>query len=261
MQCPTCGRGVRKGQDTCSFCGALVANAYLGKAGGGVIAAPDLPRMTTPQPAPRFPELPGSSGDPHRPSPPAFPDFEELEDLETEEEPRPGAPPSRQHPQPSHSPPPQQSQQPQPKYAGLLRILFPLIFILIPLFNFLVRNSPLGSDDRPVLQETQFYENVAAGQLSGPRTVFSRSGHERVVLVARWTGSRGRHEYVFRWHTPEGNVLPNTSSVTRFQFGDDDAFSAYALLPLNAAMPLGTWRVEVRVDDEVQAQPTFELRE
>ena len=98
--------------------------------------------------------------------------------------------------------------------------------------------------------------------MSDPQTVFSLSRHERVVLFARWTGSRGRHEYAFRWYTPEGNVLPDTSSVTRFQFGrDDDAFSAYALLPLNAGLPLGTWRVEVAVDGDVQAQPTFELRE
>jgi hypothetical protein len=185
-----------------------------------------------------------------------LPDLEDLEDLDElgpDEEPQTRRPDTqRQQPQPP---------QPQPKYAGLLRILFPLIFILIPLFNFLVRNSPLGSDEKPVLQETQFYENVAAGQFSGPQTVFSRSGHERVVLVARWNGSRGSHEYVFRWHTPEGSVLPNTSSVTRFQFGDDDGFSAFALLPLNAGMPLGAWRVEVSVDGEVQAQPTFELRE
>jgi hypothetical protein len=250
MRCPTCGRGVRKGQDTCSFCGAFVANAYLGKAGGGLIAPPDLPRMTTAQPKTAPPEFPMPSGDPHRPASPSLPDLDDLDDLGPEQEPQ------AHRPEPT---PPQRQQQ--PKYAGLLRILFPLIFILIPLFNLLVRNSPLSFGEKPAMQETQFYENVAAGQFSGPQMVFSLSQHERVVLVARWTGPRGRHEYAFRWHTPDGNVLPNTSTVVRFQLGGDDGFSAYSVLPLKPGLPLGTWRVEVAVDSEVQAQPTFELRE
>ena len=182
----------------------------------------------------------------------------ELEDLEEETGPEPGtaegAPGT-----PSPSPPP-----PQPKYAGLLRILFPLLFILIPLYNLLVRNIPLDSesDERPVLQETQFFENIAGGRLVNPQTVFSRSRHQRVVVFARWNGSRGRHSYTFRWLTPQGNPLLNTSTVTRFQFGSgDDSFSAYAILPLNAGLPTGTWRVEITVDEDVQARPTFELRE
>jgi hypothetical protein len=208
-----------------------------------VIAAPDLPRATQAQPRLELPS------DPHLPSPPSL---EELEDLEPEEEPAP-----RRANVPPPPPPP-----PPPKYAGLLRILFPLIFILIPLFNLLVRNSPFASDAKPVLQETQFFENFSDGRFSDPQTVFSVSRHERVVLVARWSGSRGRHEYVFRWHTPDGKVLPMNSSVTRFQFGgEDDVFSTYALLPLKPDLPLGTWRVEVIVDGEVLAQPTFELRE
>ena len=57
-------------------------------------------------------------------------------------------------------------------------------------------------------------------------------------------------------------MLPNTSSITRFQFGgDEDEFSAYALLPLSEELPLGEWRVEVAVDGDIQAQPTFELQE
>jgi hypothetical protein len=146
----------------------------------------------------------------------------------------------------------------------LLRFLFPLLFILIPLYNLLVRNIPLDSepDERPVLQETQFFENIAGGRLVNPQAVFSLSRHQRVVVFARWNGSRGRHSYTFRWLTPQGSPLPSTSTVTRFQFGSsDDSFSAYAILPLNAGLPAGTWRVEITVDEEVQARPTFELRE
>ena len=189
------------------------------------------------------------SAEPDSPGLPGLPGLEDIEEAPPGEGPSAGRP---------ETPPP-----PPPKYAGLLRILFPLIFILIPLANLLLRNSPFAADERPVLQETQFFENVSAGQFSNPQTVFSRSRHERVVLFVRWSGSRGSHEYLFRWYTPEGNVLPNTSSITRFQFGreDEDTFSAYALLPLSAELPLGMWRVEVVVDGDIQAQPTFELRE
>ena len=251
MRCPTCGQRVPRGQDTCSACGAFVSNAYLGKAGGGLIIPPEVPR---PPEAPRPPEV--SKPAPERPqrgfpgetAEPELPGVEDLEDVLQEEDSSQGRP----------GPPP----PPPPKYAGLLRILFPLLFILIPLVNLLVRNSPFGADERPALQETQFYEDVSAGQFSNPQTVFSRSGHERVVLFVRWSGSRGRHEYSFQWYTPEGNALPDTSSITRFQFGaEEDTFSAYALLPLREEFPLGEWRVEVAVDGDIQAQPTFELRE
>ena len=178
---------------------------------------------------------------------PGFPGMEENEDVRGEEEPSTGGP---------QTPP-----TPPPKYAGLLRILFPLLFILIPLFNLLVRNQPFGADELPQVQETRFYEDVSAGQFVNPQTVFSRSRHQKVVLFVRWSGSRGRHEYLFRWYTPEGNLLPNTSSVTRFQFGDEEGFTVYALLPLNEELPLGTWRVEVAVDEEVQETPTFELQQ
>jgi hypothetical protein len=57
-------------------------------------------------------------------------------------------------------------------------------------------------------------------------------------------------------------MIPDSSSITRFQFGDnEEMFSAYALLPLREEFPLGMWRVEVAVDGDIQAQPTFELRE
>lgn len=244
MRCPTCGRRVPRGQDACPFCGAFVGTS-LGKAGAGLIIPTTVPRP---------PEVPKSP--PERPkrgfaAESAAPDFQEVQENEEvlQEE-----GPSAERPA---TPPP-----PPPKYARLLRILFPLLFILIPLANLLLRNSPFGANERPVLQETQFYEDVSAGQFRNPQTVFSRSRHERVVLSARWAGSRGRREFTFHWYTPEGKVLPDTSSITRFQFGgDEDTFSAYALLPLNRERPLGMWRVEVAVDGDIQAQPTFELQE
>ncbi|MGH9785751.1 MAG: hypothetical protein ACRD88_16385, partial [Terriglobia bacterium] len=235
MQCPTCGRRVGKGQETCSFCGAYVQNADLASPSN---AAPPPVMMEERKPV----GSPAQGPVQEKQTFPADPFERDLEELEEEEAgPMPGpaeAPPA--------SPPPQ-----QPKYARLLRILFPLLFILIPLYNLLVRNIPLDSeqDERPVLQETQFFENIAGGRLVNPQTVFSRSQHQRVVVFARWNGSRGRHSYTFRWHTPQGSALPNASTVTRFQFGSsDDVFSAYAILPLNAGLPTGTWRVEIVVD-------------
>ena len=236
MRCPTCNRRVPKGRDTCSNCGAFLGDVDLGKASAGLAKPPDL---AEPSASPK-PESPQESGEPYL----------ELEEL-AEDQPEAEVPADR-----PEAPPPTQ----QPRYAGLLRILFPLIFILIPLINLLVRNSPFATDERPVLQETQFFENVSAGEFSNPRTAFSRSQDERVVLVARWSGARGRHEYSFRWYTPDGNVLPNDSSVSRFQIGGDDTFSAYALLPLNPEFPLGEWRVEIAVDGDLQGQPTFEIQ-
>ena len=239
MRCPTCGRRVPRGHDACPFCGAFVGNAYLGKAGGGLIIPPAVSKAAPERPKGEFPV---ESAEPD------LQEVQEIKDVPEEKESFPERP---------ATPPP-----PPPKYAALLRILFPLLFILIPLANLLLRNSPFGADEKPVLQETQFYENVSAGQFSNPQTVFSRSRHERVVLFARWSGSRGSHQYTFQWYTPEGNLLPDTSSVTRFQFGGEaDTFSAYALLPLSAELPLGMWRVEVAVDGDIQAQPTFELQE
>ena len=152
MRCPTCGRPVRKGQDTCPFCGAFVSGAYLGKAEGGLIIPPDLAKSTQAQPQREFPhefpreaaepDLPDLDSLPETPGMPGMRGMEDFEDALPEEEPsarRPEAPSVE-----------------RPKYARLLRILFPLIFILIPLFNLLVRNSPFSPDERPALQETRF---------------------------------------------------------------------------------------------------------
>ena len=258
MQCPTCGRRVGKGQATCPFCGAYVRNADLASASEAVV--PPLMAKMKPAAAPAQGPVQKKQTFPAETFEPELPELEDWEEEEAGPEPRTAErAPASPSGSPSSSPPPQ-----PPKYAGLLRFLFPLLFILIPLYNLLVRNIPLDSDpdERPVLQETQFFENIAGGRLVNPQTVFSRSQHQRVVVFVRWNGSRGRHSYTFRWLTPQGSPLPNSSTVTRFQFGSsDDSFSAYAILSVNAGLPTGTWRVEIAVDEEVQGRPTFELRE
>jgi len=181
MRCPTCGRRVGKDQETCPFCGAYVRNAYLVSASGmrGSLAATETKPIKSPVQSPVEPPVPEKY-----PAPAEMfePELEELEEVASG--PGPGeAPPAT----PSAGPPPG-----QPRYAGLLRLLFPLLFLLIPLYNLLVRNVPLDSDsdERPALQETQFFENIAGGRFVNPQTVFSRSRHQRVVLSARWSGSR-----------------------------------------------------------------------
>ena len=244
MRCPTCGRGVRRDQELCSFCGAFLREAYLAEGKGGVIFAG--PEQSTAMQKPTFPSV----GMPE-------PEFEEIEP----EEFPPAEGPFKASPKaPPAAPPPPA----RPALSGLLRLLFPLLFILIPLLNFLLRDTPLRlqPDERPVLQQALFCENIAQGRPVNPKTVFFLRQNQRVVLYTRWSGSRGNNSYTFRWYTPEGNLLPASSSVTRFQLGQaDDSFSTYAFLPLNVGMPLGRWRVAIEVDQVVQSQPTFELRE
>ena len=184
----------------------------------------------------------------------AFPaETAEPEAIEEEESAPAPAPPTAPSPAPE-----------RPKIPALFRILFPLLFILIPLLNFFLRELPFrsGSTERPVLQQVLFYESILEGRPVNPQTVFSLRQHRRVVLYARWSGSRERHSYSFRWYTPEGTLQPASASVTRVQLGQGEReFSTYAILPLEPGMPLGRWQAEIAVDQSVQARPSFELRE
>ena len=192
-------------------------------------------------------EMPGRAVPPVEPMPP---DLEEFE----EEEVAPEKGPSKAPPPPT----------PQPRLPAFLRILFPLLFVLIPLLNLLFRDSPFRSrpDERPVLQQALFCENIAEGRPVNPKTVFSLGQHQRVVLYTRWSGSGGMHSFSIRWYTPYGRLQPASSRETRFQFGPGyETFFTDAVLPLNAGMPLGRWRVEIEVDRVVQDRRSFELRE
>src|SRR3989338_8680402 len=135
MRCPTCGHGVRKEQEVCSYCGAFLQDAHLAEGKGEVIFAGDEQRPAMPRKA----------------FPPAEPLPLELEEFEEEEV----APEEGRFKKPKTPPPP------QPKFPAWLRILFPLLFVLIPLLNFLFRGSfpPSRPDEKPVLQQFLFCEN------------------------------------------------------------------------------------------------------
>ena len=243
MRCPTCGHGVRKEQEVCTYCGAFLQDAHLAEGKGEVIFSGDEQR----------PAMPGKAEHPVEPAEPLPP---ELEEFEEEEE---VAPEEGRFKKPPPPPPP-----PQPKLPGWLRILFPLLFILIPLLNCRFRGSVPSSrpDEKPVLQQALFCENIAEGRPVNPTAVFSLGQHQRVVLYTRWSGTGGTHSFSFRWYTPEGRLQPASSRETQFQFGrGNETFSTSAVLPLREGMLLGRWRVEIAVDGAAQERPSFELRE
>ena len=192
---------------------------------------------------------------PERAAPPAEPLPPEWEGFEKEEE---VAPEEGRFKKPPPPPPP------TPRYPAWLRILFPLLFVLIPLLNFLFRGSlsPSRPDEKPVLQQALFCENIAEGRPVNPKTVFSLGQHQRVVLYTRWSGTGGTHSFSFRWYTPGGRLQPASSNETQFQFGrGNETFSTSAVLSLSEGMLLGRWRVEIVVDGAVQDRPSFELGE
>ncbi|MBI4463397.1 MAG: hypothetical protein HY647_01725 [Acidobacteria bacterium] len=232
MQCPTCGKRVPRGQAVCSYCGALVESAELGTLGQ------EAPRSAEPQTSQRW----GASTE------------ETVEERKTLEE--LGEAPPVPSP-PSESP---RGESPRPRPPSWIRILFPLAFILIPLLNFLWNSSwRTGSRQPPVLRQALLCEGIRNGRPVSPKEVFVLQKDQRVVLYSFWSGARGSHSYVPRWYSPEGKIQPIPEISTSYRSGQD-GFYAYTIFPLKPGMALGKWRVEIRLDDGVQAQLSFELQ-
>ncbi|MBI1955057.1 MAG: hypothetical protein HYS38_01540 [Acidobacteria bacterium] len=229
MQCPTCGKRVPKGQAVCPYCGALVESAALIPFG-----QEDPFRME-----PQTPQVRGVS--------PEGTAEEERKLEELDESPPVPSPPSSEHP--------------RPRPPSWIRLLIPLIFILIPVLNILWDSSfRLGSVQPPVFRQALFCEGIRNGRPVNPKEVFSLREDRQVVLYSLWSGARGSHAYLLRWYSPDGKVQPVSTPLTRYQPGQDE-FQAYTILPLRPGMALGKWRVEVLLDDRIQAQLSFELRE
>ena len=142
------------------------------------------------------------------------------------------------------------------------RWIIPLIFFLIPLMQFLLRNPPWArwSDSPPVLRQAVLCEEVSGIRPVNPKTVFSLRADRRVVFLGRWTGTRGEHAYSLRWYPPKGNSRMDRSVLVRSGPGGDE-FTTTAALALDPTPPLGRWRVEVFLDEEIASQLRFELRE
>ena len=229
MQCLTCGKRVPKNQAVCSYCGALVESAVL----------PPFWQEDPFRIEPRTPQGRGVS--------PEGTAEEERKLEELDEAPPVPSPPSLESPR---SRPP-----------SWIRVLIPLIFILIPVLSVLWDSSfRLGSVQPPALRQALLCEGIRNGRPVNPKEVFSLREDRQVVLYSLWSGARGSHAYLLRWYSPDGKVQPVSTPLTRYQPGQEE-FQAYTILPLGLGMALGKWRVEVFLDDGVQAQLHFELQE
>ncbi|MBI4463080.1 MAG: DUF2914 domain-containing protein [Acidobacteria bacterium] len=230
MRCPTCNKRVGKGEPVCPYCGGMVAGLAVREEPLSGLSAQDQG------------EAPGE---------PLFRQPEERESEEEEDWTSVPQQPEVESPVPSPPPPP----------SLLFRLLLPLIFLLIPLFNFLFWDSPINpwSRTEPVLEQSVFCEGIQQGLPVNPKTVFSLRQDPQVVFYSRWGGSRRTHTFLLRWFTPEGNLY-KTTAMLRFQLGREE-FSTYTALPLEVGMSLGDWRVEVVSDQKVVGRLTFRLQE
>ena len=148
------------------------------------------------------------------------------------------------------------------KISSFWRLLTILLFFLIPLVNFFLRDSRFGSEsgETPVVQRLVFCEDIREGRPVNPKEVFARQRDARVVAYGIWRGTRGQHAYSLRWYTPEGKLIPGSATVTRYQPGESEFFT-YGILPLRPDLPPGKWQVEVVMDRRVQPRSSFELQE
>ena len=240
MQCPTCGKAFRKGQEVCSFCGALLINSYLADPGRAVTVVPPMPGTGQPPPGPLIPEEWGE------------PAAEEVEE-EKQRFPIP-----RQPSETSGETRPEGG----PKSSSFWRLVTVLVFFLIPLINYYLRDGrlPLGGGEAPAVQELVFCEDIQQGRPVNPKEAFSLQEDARVVAFGTWRGTRGEHNYALRWYTPDGRLFPGSATVTRYQPGAGEFFT-YGILPLRPDLPPGKWAVEVVMDSRVQTRSSFELRE
>lgn len=233
MRCPTCSKRIGKDEQVCSYCGGLVA----------VPASQEEPASGPP--VLKEGESPWET---------VFGPRQVMEsEVEEAEEPASAPPPE------AGSPPP--SPPARPQLPLLFRLLLPLIFLLIPLFNFLFWDSPANpwARPKPVLQQAVLCEGIRQDLPVNPKSVFSLRRDRQIAFYSRWSGSRAAHAFSLRWFTPEGN-LHKTTALLRYRLGKEE-FSSYAALPLEAGMSLGEWRVEVSSDQQFVARLRFQLQE
>lgn len=237
MQCPTCGKPVRKNQEVCSFCGSLVTDIRVQQ------TATTFPDIKTPE-EPVF-----TNWDMH-PRAPVF----EGDEVKPEAAPQaPQLPPSAPSAEPSEPPP--------RRRIPLIRVLTLLIFLLIPLFNSIFRNFIFvrETSPAPVLSEAIFCEDYAAGAPVNPKSIFSLERDGQLVLYSHWKGSLQGHAVVTRWYTPQGALLALPAPVTHYAV-EAGGSSAISILPLRAGMQTGIWRTDVLLDGQLRATLKAQVR-
>lgn len=222
----------------CSFCGALLTNADLADASRAVSAS--VPEPAFGQPA----------------GPVLGEEWEGAAAAEEKEEP-PSPFPGRPRSAPAQPPPAAGT-----KISSFWRVLTVLLFFLIPLFNYFLRNARFGSEpgETPVVERLVFCEDIRDGRPVNPKAVFSLEKDARVVAYGIWRGARGQHAYSLRWYTPAGRLFPGSATVTRYPPGENEFFT-YGILSLRPDLPPGKWQVEVLMDRRVQRRSSFELGE
>lgn len=238
-KCPTCGQWARKGQETCSRCGAMLTEISFSTAPH---AAMEEPRKSAPQ---------LGRWDMH-PTGPVF----EVEDETGNTDAPPG-----------EAPPPSETPEPAPaRRPPWIRVLLILAFFLFPVISSFLRNwsSFRQQTEPPVVREVVISQSVVEGEPPRPQTRFSLQRDKEVAIVSRWTGSNDGHEFVVVWMEPQsggpGNATVRQRSAALLRREKDGAaFSVSGTLPLTADMPAGVWVVGLLMDGETRASTKFVL--
>jgi hypothetical protein len=89
-----------------------------------------------------------------------------------------------------------------------------------------------------------------------PRTVFYVPDDKQLVFYFEWEGPPAVHRLEGVWTDPTGKV----ASVSAFDYdAKERRFGAQWSLPVGAAMALGTWTFDVRVDGEAAGRHPFQM--
>jgi hypothetical protein len=241
MNCPTCGKSVRHGQQVCSYCGALIAD--LGSAKKSGLRTPELEKLQRAVLRKLAPATPGA-GPPEMPT--AAPEMEEEEEFKPEEV----------------EPAPARSGTPQPTPPPWMRWVSPIFFLIVFfVLQFWLRNpEPVPRDTaQPVLRQAVLCESVSEGRPLGPKTAFSLRADRQVTLFGRWEGDPANHSFTLRVYAPDGTR--RTDPAVRVTPEGRQGFTTEVAFALEPSLPLGQWRVELMLDLERAARLPFELRE
>ncbi len=239
-KCPTCGQLARKGQETCSRCGAMLTEISFSTA----------PHVATEEPRKSAPKL--GRWDMH----PTGPVFEAAEEPGEADAPTGEAVPSSEPPETA-----------PPRRPPWIRVLIILAFFLFPVISSFLRNwsSFKQQTAQPVLREVVIAESVVEGAPLRPRTRFSLLQDREIAFSSKWTGPSEGHEFVLVWMEPQregttDRAARNGSAVALRREKDGEAFSVSGGLPLDSAMPEGEWEVRLLLDGQLRGSAKFEVQ-
>ena len=238
MRCPTCNKPVRKGQEVCSYCGAMVTESA---------AAPSV-IITPGEHGPAFGEFQSPAAEPAPAAKPRWPLGPAPPSEAPEAESQPAGPKAQRLP------------APPPWTRWVPSLFFLLVFFAL---QYWLRNSPQPSQrsaSQPTLTDGGFSEAISDGSPRVVKREFSIRQEGQVVFFAIWRGDRTGHTYSVRWVAPDGTQR-RAGPLTIGSPGEPGTFLVSATLILDPSMPLGMWRAELFQDRTFIARYAFELRE